>query len=259
MSACLKSSSEGGTLILTISNPEQHNTLGPEIYAAGIEAINAAESNADVRSIIITGEGKVFSAGGNLRRLQAAREGQLDLQRQTLEGLNGWVDAIRTSAKPVIAAVEGPAVGAAFALVLACDFLVSAEDAYFFMAHSKVGLTPDGGGSWQLARALPRPLATDAIMRGTRLTAPVLHHYGLINQICKNGQALSLALELAADLNAKASNVLASVKELINDAENQPLSAHLVQESECFMRNLQHANAGEGIAAFLEKRPPSFG
>ncbi len=259
MSACLKSSSAGGTLILAISNPEQHNALGPEIYAAGIEAINAAESNPDVRSIIITGEGKVFSAGGNLRRLQAAREGQLDLQRQTLESLNGWVDAIRTSAKPVIAAVEGPAVGAAFALVLACDFLVAAEDAYFFMAHSKIGLSPDGGGSWQLARALPRPLATDAIMRGTRLGAPTLHQHGLINQLCKSGQALDVALELAADLNARASNVLASIKELINDAENQTLSAHLAQESECFMRNLQHANAGEGIAAFLEKRPPRFG
>jgi enoyl-CoA hydratase/carnithine racemase len=258
MTACLKSTSDGKTLILTISNPEQHNALGPEIYAAGIEAINAAESNPDVRSIVLTGEGKVFSAGGNLKRLQAARDGRLDMQRQTLESLSGWVDAIRTSAKPVIAAVEGPAVGAAFALVLACDFLVAAEDAYFFMAHSKIGLSPDGGGSWQLARALPRPLATDALMRGSRLSATTLQQYGLINQLCPVGQALQTAVELAADLNARASNVLGSIKELIHDAEQQDLSAHLAQEGEAFLRNLQHANAGEGIAAFLEKRPPRF-
>lgn len=259
MSACLKSTSEGQTLVLTISNPEQHNALGPEIYAAGIEAINAAESNPDVRSIILTGEGKVFSAGGNLRRLQAVREGQLDLQRQTLESLSGWVEAIRTSAKPILAAVEGPAVGAAFALVLACDFLVAAEDAYFFMAHSKIGLSPDGGGSWQLARALPRPLATDALMRGSRLSALTLQQHGLINRICPAGQALQSALELATDLNARPGNVLGSIKELIHDAGQQDLSAHLAQESETFMRNLQHANAGEGIAAFLEKRPARFG
>ena len=258
MSACLKSTTEAGTLILTISNPDQHNAMGPDIYAAGIEAINAAESNPEIRSLLITGEGKVFSAGGNLRRLQAAREGQLDTQRQTLESLNGWVEAIRTTAKPVIAAVEGPAVGAAFALVLACDFMVAAEDAYFFMAHSKVGLSPDGGGSWQLARALPRPLAADAIMRGVRLSAQTLHQYGLINRICPNGQALQNALELASDLNARPSNVLGSIKELINSAEHQALSPHLTQEGEAFMRNLMHPNAGEGIAAFLDKRPPRF-
>jgi enoyl-CoA hydratase/carnithine racemase len=211
-----------------------------------------------VRSIILTGEGRIFSAGGNLKRLQAARDGQTEAQRQTLESLNNWVDAIRTSAKPIIAAVEGPAVGAAFALVLACDFLVAAEDAYFFMAHSKIGLTPDGGGSWQLARALPRPLATDALMRGSRLSAALLHQYGLVNQICSPGQALSSALELAADLNQRASNVLAGIKELINEAEQQSLSAHLAQEGQAFMRNLMHENAGEGITAFLEKRPPRF-
>ncbi|MBM3361771.1 MAG: enoyl-CoA hydratase [Betaproteobacteria bacterium] len=258
MTASLKSHSQDGTLILTISNPQQHNALGPEIYAAGVEAVTAAESNPEVRSIILTGEGRVFSAGGNVKRLQAAREGQMQVQRQTLESLSSWVDAIRTSAKPVIAAVEGPAVGAAFALVLACDFLLAAEDAYFFMAHSKIGLTPDGGGSWQLARALPRPLATDALMRGSRLSAALLHQYGLVNQICSPGQALTSALALAADLNQRPSNVLGGIKELINDAEQQPLSAHLVQEGQAFLRHLGHENAGEGIAAFLEKRPPHF-
>jgi len=258
MSACLKSTSQDGTLILTISNPEQHNALGPDIYAAAIEAITAAESNPEVRSIILTGEGRVFSAGGNLRRLKAAREGQLQSQEQTLESLNSLVDVIGTSAKPVIAAVEGPAVGAAFALVLACDFMIAAEDAYFFMAHVKIGLSPDGGGSWQLARALPRPLANDALMRGSRLSAQTLHQYGLINQLCPPGQALGVALQWAADLNQRASNVLASVKELIHDAQQQALSAHLVQEGQAFMRNLVHDNAGEGIAAFLEKRSPGF-
>jgi enoyl-CoA hydratase/carnithine racemase len=258
MAASLKSTSDGATLVLTISNPEQHNALGPEIYAAGVEAINAAETNPDVRSVVIAGEGSTFSAGGNLHRLKAVREGQLELQRQSLESLNSWIEAIRSFPKPVIAAVEGAAAGAGFSLVLACDFVVAADSAYFLMAHSKIGLSPDGGGCWQLARALPRPLVSDAVMRGTRLSAATLHRYGLINELTAAGQALGAALALAADLNARPSNALWDIKDLIGEAQTQSLSAHLEREKELFMRNLVHANAGEGIAAFLEKRSPRF-
>jgi enoyl-CoA hydratase/carnithine racemase len=258
MAASLKSTSDGATLVLTISNPEQHNALGPEIYAAGVEAINAAETNPDVRSIVIAGEGSTFSAGGNLHRLKAVREGQLELQRQSLESLNSWIEAIRSFPKPVIAAVEGAAAGAGFSLVLACDFVLAADSAYFLMAHSKIGLSPDGGGGWQLARALPRPLVSDAVMRGTRLSAATLHRYGLINELTAAGQALGAALALAADLNARPSNALWDIKDLIGEAQTQSLSAHLEREKELFMRNLVHANAGEGIAAFLEKRSPRF-
>jgi enoyl-CoA hydratase/carnithine racemase len=258
MAASLKSTSDGATLVLTISYPEQHNALGPEIYAAGVEAINAAETNPDVRSVVIAGEGSTFSAGGNLHRLKAVREGQLELQRQSLESLNSWIEAIRSFPKPVIAAVEGAAAGAGFSLVLACDFVLAADNAYFLMAHSKIGLSPDGGGCWQLARALPRPLVSDAVMRGTRLSAATLHRYGLINELTAAGQALGAALVLAADLNARPSNALRDIKDLIGEAQTQPLSAHLEREKELFMRNLVHANAGEGIAAFLEKRSPRF-
>lgn len=258
MAASLKSTSDGATLILTISNPEQHNALSPEIYAAGVEAINAAEGNPDVRSVVITGEGSLFSAGGNLRRLQTVRQGQLELQRQTLESLSSWVEGIRSFPKPVIAAVEGGAVGAAFSLVLACDYVVAADNAYFFMAHSKIGLTPDGGGAWQLARALPRAMATDALMRGTRLNADLLARHGLIHQVVPPGQVLGSALALAQELNTRASNVMAGIKDLIAASETQDFSGYLAQESELFMRNLIHDNAGEGINAFLEKRSARF-
>ena len=114
MASALKSTSEGSTLILTISNPEFKNALGPEIYAAGIEALNAAETNPDIRSVIITGEGTVFCAGGNLQRLQANRRELPEVQAQSIEGLHNWIDSIRTHPKPVIAAVEGAAAGAGF-------------------------------------------------------------------------------------------------------------------------------------------------
>lgn len=258
MAAALKSTSEAGALILSISNPEHHNALGPEVYAAGVEALNAAENNAEVRSVIITGEGRTFCAGGNLHRLLKAREGDLAQQRQTVDAMHSWIDSIRTFPKPVIAAVEGAAAGAGFSLALACDFIVAAENAQFTMAYARVGLSPDGGASWHLVRALPRALASDALMRGSRLSAQQLATHGLVNQVTPEGGALSAALALAGQLQGRAANVLASVKELIAHAELQDLPEHLQEEREHFMRNLVHANAGEGITAFLEKRPPRF-
>jgi len=179
MTASLKSTSDGATLILTISNPEQHNALSPDIYAAGVEAINAAEGNPDVRSVVITGEGSIFSSGGNLRRLQSVRQGQWDQQHQTLESLNNWVEGIRSFPKPVIAAVEGGAVGAAFSLVLACDYVVAADNAYFFMAHSKIGLSPDGGARHTPERRVAGSPWPDSSAGASRPSAPPCADPGL--------------------------------------------------------------------------------
>src|SRR5215217_5032000 len=105
MPAELKSTSHGQTMVLTLSNPEHRNALGPEIYAAGVEALSVAESSADVRSVVITGEGSTFCAGGNLQRLQGNREKPSEVAAQSVESLHNWIESIRTFPKPVIAAV----------------------------------------------------------------------------------------------------------------------------------------------------------
>lgn len=258
MSGSLKSTSEGSTLILTLSNPEHKNALGPDMYAAGIEALNAAENNPEIRSVVITGEGAVFCAGGNLQRLQANRRESPEVQAQSIEALHNWIDAIRTCPKPVIAAVEGAAAGAGFSLALACDFILAADNAVFVMSYSTVALSPDGGGSWSLARALPRALTCELLMGAERISAERLHGLGLVNHITSAGGALSEALVLAARLNARAPNVLASIKELINDAPANTMSQQLDSERNHFVRNLHHANGGEGIEAFLQKRKPQY-
>ena len=109
MTAALKSTTHGQTMVLTISNPEHRNALGPEIYAAGVEALSVAESSAEVRTVVITGEGTTFCAGGNLNRLLGNRQQPPEVQAQSVEGLHTWIEAIRTFPKPVIAAVEGAA------------------------------------------------------------------------------------------------------------------------------------------------------
>ena len=159
MTASLKSHSHGQTMVLTISNPEQRNALDLSMYAAGIEALNAAESSPDVRSVVITGEGSHFCAGGNLQQLQDKRQQSAEVQAQGIEGLHNWIETIRAFPKPVIAAVEGSAAGAGFSLALSCDLLVAAQNSIFLMAYSNVGLSPDGGASWSLLHNLPRATA----------------------------------------------------------------------------------------------------
>ncbi len=258
MTAQLLSTSEGQTLVLTLSNPEFRNALGPEMYAAGVEALNVAESSAEVRSVVITGANGIFSAGGNLQRLQNNRQLPPEHQAQSIEGLHNWIEAIRTFPKPVIAAVEGPAAGAGFSLALACDMVVSARNSVFVMAYSGIALSPDGGGSWSLSRTLPRQLATELLMCGERIGAERLHELGVVNRLTDPAQALNEALKLAAFLNGRAPNALASIKELLSDADGSNLTSHLARERDHFVKNLHHANAGIGIAAFLNKQTPQY-
>lgn len=254
----LKSAHHGQTMVLTISNPEARNALGPEIYAAGVEALNAADRNSEVRSVVITGAGAVFCAGGNLRRLLANRQESQEVQAQSIEGLHGWIETIHAFPKPVIAAVEGPAAGAGFSLALACDLIVAARNAVFVMAYSGVGLSPDGGATWNLARALPRQLAAELLLLGDRIGAERLHALGVVNRVSESGAALTDALALAGQLNARAPNALASIKELLADAPAQPLPAQLASERDHFVENLHHANGGIGIQAFLNKQTPHY-
>ena len=258
MPAELLSRSQDQTLVLTISNPEQRNALGPAIYAAGIEAMSVAESSTEVRSVVITGAGKQFCAGGNLQRLLSNREHPPSVQAQSIEGFHNWIECIRTFSKPVIAAVEGAAAGAGFSVALACDLIVSASDAVFVMAYSNIGLSPDGGGSWHIGRTLPRQLATELLMLGERITPQRLHALGMVNQISAPGTALAEALALAKRLNARAPNATSSVKDLLNDAQHTTLTQHLAMERDHFVANLHHVNASIGINAFLAKHPPQF-
>ena len=258
MTAQLLSTSEGQTLILTLSNPEFRNALGPEMYAAGVEALSVAESSPEVRSVVITGANGIFCAGGNLQRLQSNRQLPPEHQAQSIEGLHNWIEAIRTFPKPVIAAVEGPAAGAGFTLALACDMIVAARNSVFVMAYSSIALSPDGGGSWSLSRAVPRQLATELLMCGERMGAERLQQLGVVNRLADAGQALRQALDLCEQINARAPNALASIKELLSDADTSSLNTQLARERDHFVKNLHHANAGIGISAFLNKQKPSY-
>ncbi len=258
MTAQLKSTSVGETLVLTLSNPSARNALSPEMVSAATEAIQQADTSKHIKTIIIQGEGEHFCGGGNVTRLLNQIELPPEGQDENIQNLHHWMESVRVCSKPVIACVEGAAAGAGFSVVLNCDFVVSAQNAMFVMAYTSIALSSDGGGSWNLARQLPRALSSEILMLGGKVSAQTLAHHGLINEITEPGKALEHALALAKRLNERAPNALASVKALLNHANDQSLSSHLDEERTLFVKNLYHPNAKVGLSAFLDKKKPSF-
>ncbi|WP_028218495.1 oxepin-CoA hydrolase, alternative type [Paraburkholderia oxyphila] len=261
MSAELRSTrpqNHESTLVLTLSNPGARNALHPDMYAAAIEAFDAAERDNSLRAIILTGADNFFCAGGNLNRLLENRSKDPSVQAASIDMLSQWATAMRQSSKIVMAAVEGAAAGAGFSLALAADLLVAAEDAKFVMAYSRVGLTPDGGGSWFLARSLPRALAFEVMIEGKPIGAQRLAELGVVNRVAKPQTALDTALAWADDLAKISPNAVARIKGLTNAAVTQSLDDQLTAERESFVASLHHRDGLEGITAFLEKRQPVY-
>jgi enoyl-CoA hydratase/carnithine racemase len=258
MSSELKTERRGSTLVLTLSDPATRNTLSEQLVSAGIESLNTAESNDEVRAVILHGDGGNFCAGGNLRGLQARRQAGSSAQVQVLDQLHQFIEALRVFPKPVIAAVEGAAAGAGFSLALACDLVVAAEDARFILSYARIGVTPDGGATWHLSRQLPRQLVQQWVWLAEPVSARQLLAHGLVNWVTDSGQALTHALEVAGRLAAMAPNAVAGAKELVHHAATASLTQQLEAERSHFVEHLFHPNAGEGIQAFLDKRPPQF-
>lgn len=263
MTAELQAERRDATLILTISNPAQRNTLSPQVFDAGIEALNVGESDPTLRCVILTGAGGQFCAGGDLRRLAANRHATAetgpDVQARSVERFHDWIEALRTFPKPVIAAVEGSAAGGGFSLALACDLLVASDSARFSMAYSRVGLSPDGGASWHLMQALPRALVLRLMWLAEPLAARELHALGLAYKVTGDGEALTEALRLADRLAALPAQAVSSIKELLNQWPSQPLHVQLNRERDQFIENLVSPDASEGLQAFFDKREPRFG
>jgi enoyl-CoA hydratase/carnithine racemase len=258
MSAELQASRRDATLILTISNPGAKNALHPDMFAAAIETLTTAERDDSIRAVVLTGADNFFCAGGNLNRLLENRAKDKSIQAEAIDNLHGWIEAIRACPKPVIAAVEGAAAGAGFSLALACDMIVAGATAKFAMTYVKVGLTPDGGGSWFLTHALPRQLATEILIEGKPVAAARLHELGIVNKLVADGSALDTALDWADEFAGSSLGAVERIKSLVQEAPANSLAQHFEAEKRSFIESLTHRDSQEGITAFLEKRKPQY-
>jgi enoyl-CoA hydratase/carnithine racemase len=248
----------GTTLVLTISDPATRNTLSAQVIAAGIEALGVAESNPEVRSVVVQGADGHFCAGGNVNGLVERRAAGEAAQRRMLEDLHHWIETIASFPKPVIAAVEGAAAGAGFSLALACDLIVASSEARFVVSHGKLGLSPDGGATARLVEALPPALVKQLVWLAEPVAATMLQERGLVTLLSMPGNALADALILATRLAMLAPGAVASVKDLVAQAPRRTLGEQLAAERDHFLVNLFGADGGEGVRAFLEKRAPRW-
>ncbi len=258
MTARVETTRHGRVLQLTLNAPGLRNAVGPEINAGLIAALEEAGADPGTGAVVLTGADGVFCAGGNLNRLRANREQPPEVQAESVALLNRAVTAVRACPRPVIAAVEGAAAGAGFSLALGSDLVVAAEDASFIMSHVKVGLNADGGGTAFLARALPPQLAAEILFEGGRMSAQRLHALGVVNRVVAPGRALAEALDWAARLAEGPPAALARAKVLLERAWSTPLADQMAAEAAAMVEAVHHAEAGEGIAAFLERRRPVF-
>jgi enoyl-CoA hydratase/carnithine racemase len=254
----LLTSREGPVLVMTLSDPATRNTLSAQVLAAGIEALGVAEADDQVRAVLLRGDGAHFCAGGNVHGLVERREAGRSAQRQMIEHLHQFIEALRAFPKPVIAAVEGAAVGAGFGVALACDLIVAADNARFAMSYARLGLSPDAGSTWSLVQSLPRTLVQRMVWLAEPVTTAQLQAAGVVGWVTAEGQACTEALAIAHRLAEMAPNAIASGKELVQQASVCTLHQQLAAERDHFIDNLFHANGKEGLAAFLEKRAPRF-
>jgi 2-(1,2-epoxy-1,2-dihydrophenyl)acetyl-CoA isomerase len=239
---------------ITLNRPESLNALNVAMRLELLAALKDIRRDDAVRAVVLTGEGRGFCSGADLRGGSAERE----FRRVVTTEYNPLIQAIRELPKPVIAAVNGVAAGAGVSLALACDLIWAAEEARFIQAFVKIGLVPDSGSTRTLVRALGRHRAAQLIFSGEPLSAAEAYAAGLVNAVVPQAELGEAVAKVAAGLAAGPTRAIGYAKRLINHAEDASLDASLAMEAglqELAGRTDDHA---EGVAAFGEKREPRF-
>lgn len=259
MSETLKVRDEGAARWITLNRPEALNAFNDEMGEAFVAALeNAADDS--VRCVVVTGEGKAFCAGEDLRALSGDYESGKapDLGEILRRRYNPAIQLIQSLRKPVVAAVNGVAAGAGMSLALACDFRVMAEEASLVLAFPKVGLVPDSGGTWLLPRYVGVGRAMELCFTGDPVNAARALELGLVNQIAPAPDVTKLAGEIASGFAEGPTLAFGLVKELVWNAHHTNLSDQLEAEADAQGEAGSSEDHLEGVKAFVQKRPPKF-
>jgi enoyl-CoA hydratase len=239
--------------VVTIDRPQARNAISPDV-AQGIEsAIDAAEGDAGVWVAVLTGTPPVFCAGADLKSIRDGRAAELSTSRGGFGGV-----ARRDRTKPLIAAVEGAALAGGTEIVLACDLVVAAEDSSFGIPEVKRGLIAAAGGLFRLGRKIPVNLAMECALTGNPIDAALAHHHGLVNILCPPGTALQAALDLARRITANAPLAVRESRAIVLHGTSAEDAEAWRQSEASAGRVFASDDVREGVAAFLEKRPPTW-
>ncbi len=259
MSDTVLVSASEGVATITLNRPQALNSLTLELKEALLAAVQEVAADPTARAVVLTGAGRGFCAGQDLREhadlLAAGDPAPLEtVQRH----FNPLCLALATMPKPVVAAVNGIAAGAGANLALACDFVVAAESASFVQSFCHVGLIPDSAGTWMLPRLVGLARATQLAMLGEKLPARQAHEWGMIYQVVPGEQLADAAAALARRLAAMPTRGLALTKQGFEAGAAATLDAQLAREEALQREAGRTADYAEGVRAFVEKRTPTF-
>jgi 2-(1,2-epoxy-1,2-dihydrophenyl)acetyl-CoA isomerase len=251
---------EDGIATITMNRPDALNALSLELTKDLGTAVRKAKDDG-ARAVILTGNGRAFCAGGDLREMQeyAGREGRIEaFFEEPLEALHEVILLIRETPIPFIAAVNGICAGAGTNFALACDIVIADENAVFNEAFVKIGLSPDCGGSFFLPRVIGEKLATEIFMTGDPIPAERALEIGMINRVVPTDSLGEEAHRLASRLAKQPTGAIARIKRMVNASFSNDLRSQLALEHECQIESAKSEDFKEGVTAFFEKRPPAF-
>lgn len=243
------------TLLITLNAPEKRNALIMEMRNELLESLEQAEHDDNIRCIVLTGEGKAFSAGGDLTALKElkALEG-----RKRLQASQPLMIKMLEIEKPIIAAVNGAAAGAGFSLTLLCDFIVASDNAFFVQSFVNVGLVPDFAAMHFLPTLIGMQKAKELMFLGERITAEGAERIGIVNRVVDAASLLDETMKIAETMATKAPISIGMTKKIMNHHLNRDLKTLLEMEAQAQDICFQTDDFKEGVQAFFEKRAPQF-
>ncbi len=250
----VETSRDGAVLTITLNRPDVLNALNKAMQDALAAALKEAR-DPEIRAVVVTGAGRGFCVGQDLTEF---REAPADIADRLRGSYHPNVLAVRALEKPVIASVNGPAAGAGLSFAAACDLRIAADSATFIPAFINIGLVPDSGGTFFVARLLGPARAFEWMTSGRRLTAAEAQAWGLVSEVVEADRLPERTAELAATLAAMPTRAIGMTKRLFDAAPNNTLEEQLELEAQLQSAATRSEDFREGVTAFLEKREPDF-
>jgi 2-(1,2-epoxy-1,2-dihydrophenyl)acetyl-CoA isomerase len=244
---------------ITLNRPDAANGINLEMASELRHAARRCATDPEIRAVLLSGAGKMFCAGGDLKAFAAQPEGELPgfLEQVTLHLHQAIAHFARMNA-PVVAAVQGSAAGGGFSLACACDFTFAAESARFTMAYTRAGLTPDGSSTYFLPRIIGYRRTIELAVTNRVLSAREAAEMGLVTRVVPDADLIAEASKFAVQLAAGATAAFGGVKRMMVESFTNTLEAQMALESDYISAMGRTADGREGIASFLAKRPPKF-
>jgi 2-(1,2-epoxy-1,2-dihydrophenyl)acetyl-CoA isomerase len=251
----IKVTNENGVVTITLDRPDKLNAFAGHMRRDLAEALERAASDPGVRAVLVTGEGRAFCAGADVRFMWELMErNDVDEFRRLLGAGRRVLTAIRQMAKPVVAAINGPAYGAGFNLALACDLRLASESATFSQSFVKVGLHPDWGGTYLLPRVVPTNIACEMFFLGEAMDAPTALRFGIVNRVFPEAELLPEARRLVERLRDAPRASVAAAKQAVYMSEGESLERMLQYETEAQLQCFESPEARRRVRAFLERK-----